>query len=51
MFVFVLLRKLLVQEAVDLTVADLAKIQGFGGCLWMLRRRDVSFVKVLFAIR
>ena len=30
---------------------DLAKIQAFGGCLWMLRRRDVSFVKVLFAIR
>ena len=39
------------QQAVRLTVADLAKVPGFGGCLWMPRRRDVSFVKVLFAIR
>ena len=37
------------QQAVRLTVADLAKVPGFRGVLRTLRRRDVSFVKVLFA--
>ena len=50
LFVLALLRKLLVQHGVRLTVADLAKVQGFRGVLRTLSQRDVSFVKVLFAI-
>ena len=39
LFVFVLLGKLLVQQAVRLTVADLATVQGFREVLRTLRRR------------